>query len=159
MSSAKVTDKKTTQLLWLLIKFPPKFLAFPREKPIHSYLSQVKCAILNRSKEYFKKFNEFPKKYKVYIYIVLLPCLSGHLVCQSSTIHSHPTIKRPRSFLLSKQRCPSVVGWNEWLRIDNLIAQRDMVVARSERQEIEFYLSTSIQRNPSRPAHHPLLTN
>ena len=33
-----VTDKKTTQLLWLLIKFPPKFLAFHKEKPIHSFL-------------------------------------------------------------------------------------------------------------------------
>ena len=40
MSSAKVTDKKT--MLWLLIKFPPKFLVFHREKPIHFYLSMVK---------------------------------------------------------------------------------------------------------------------
>ena len=39
MSSAKVTDKKTMQLLWLLRKFPPKFLAFPREKPIHSHFA------------------------------------------------------------------------------------------------------------------------
>ena len=41
-SSANVTEKKTPQLLWLLIKFAPKFLAFHREKPIHSYLSKVK---------------------------------------------------------------------------------------------------------------------
>ena len=38
LSSAKVTDIKTTQLLWILLKFPPKVLAFHRE-PIHSYLS------------------------------------------------------------------------------------------------------------------------
>ena len=42
MSSVKVIDKKTTQLLWLLIKFPPKCLVFHREKTIHSYLSKVK---------------------------------------------------------------------------------------------------------------------
>ena len=41
MTSAKVTDKKTTQLLRLHIKFPLKFLAFHRENPIHSYLSEV----------------------------------------------------------------------------------------------------------------------
>ena len=45
MSSAKVTNKKTTQLLWLLRKFPLKFLAFHREKRIHSYLCKVKWAI------------------------------------------------------------------------------------------------------------------
>ena len=36
MSSAKVTDNKPTQLLWLLKKFTPKRLAFHREKPIHA---------------------------------------------------------------------------------------------------------------------------
>ena len=40
--SAKVKDKKTTHLLWLLINFPPKFLASHREKPIHPYLTEVK---------------------------------------------------------------------------------------------------------------------
>ena len=44
--------------------------------------------------------------------IVLLPSLSGHLVCQSSTIHSYPT--RHSIFLLSKLRCPTVVGY-EWM--------------------------------------------
>ena len=52
MSSAKVKDKKTTELLWLLIEFPPKFLAFHIEKPIHSYLSKgIK----------FKEFKELKK--------------------------------------------------------------------------------------------------
>ena len=59
MSSAKVTDKKTTQLLWLLIKFPPKFPAFHRVSPINSYLSMVKRAILNPS----NKFERIKKKY------------------------------------------------------------------------------------------------
>ena len=41
MFSAKLTDKKITQLLWLLIKFPSKFLALHRDKPIHFILSKV----------------------------------------------------------------------------------------------------------------------
>ena len=55
MSSAKVTDKKTTQLLWLLIKFTPKFLAFHREKFIHS-IKPIKGI-------HFKEFKELKKYY------------------------------------------------------------------------------------------------
>ena len=62
MSSAKVTDKKTTQLLWLLIKFPPKFLAFHREKPIHSYLGFMSYIKPTKGIN-FKEFKEFTKKY------------------------------------------------------------------------------------------------
>ena len=45
----------------LIIKFPPKFLAFHREKPIHSYLS-YRSYIKPIQGIKFKEFKELKKK-------------------------------------------------------------------------------------------------
>ena len=64
MSSAKVTEKKTTQLLWLLIKCPPKFLAFQRKKPYSFLFKLGQMSYIKPIKGInFKEFKELQKKY------------------------------------------------------------------------------------------------
>ena len=60
---------------------------------------------------------------------MLLPCLSGHLDCQSSAIHSYPTIKGHRSDLLSKLRCPSVVGY-ECFALDKVTTKKNFLIVK-----------------------------